>query len=318
MSRFAVRLFVAASIVLFGAIAIAQEAEKHVFVTVLDKEGLPIEGLTAEHFAIREAGRDRAIVRVEPLRVPMHVAVLIDTSALGGTPDDSFRSAVTEFVLRLAALNQVAVYAFGDRATPVTEFTQDQARLRSALSTMFSWVHTRSALMDGIDRALLDLEKIETARPVIIAISGETAEASSRSAGSVIKKMISQSTSFHVVSLTQGAVAAARVSRSGTDPSGMNIAASSQAIQAMRAAGEGDRERNQAFQQGTTATGGSRQRITNTMALGPALHRLGNELANSYRVTFSRPGTDKIRDLQVGIMLEGVTVRATAAPFGTR
>ena len=27
---------------------------------------------------------------------------------------------------------------------------------------------------------------------------------------------------------------------------------------------------------------------------------------------------DKVKDLQVGIMLEGVTVRATPAPFGTR
>jgi hypothetical protein len=86
----------------------------------------------------------------------------------------------------------------------------------------------------------------------------------------------------------------------------------------MVAAGEGDRERNQALEQGTSKTGGGRQRLTNILALGPALGRVANELANSYKVTFARPGSAKMQDLQVGLMVEGVTLRATAAPFGTR
>ena len=50
--------------------------QKHVFVTALDKDGTPIVGLTTEHFAIRESGRDREVLKVEPLRTPMHVAVV--------------------------------------------------------------------------------------------------------------------------------------------------------------------------------------------------------------------------------------------------
>lgn len=83
-------------------------------------------------------------------------------------------------------------------------------------------------------------------------------------------------------------------------------------------AGEGDRERNQMLQQGTALTGGGRQRVTSTLAVGPALARVANELANSYKVTFARPGSARMEDLQVGVMFEGVTLRATAAPFGTR
>jgi hypothetical protein len=84
----------------------------------------------------------------------------------------------------------------------------------------------------------------------------------------------------------------------------------------MIAAGEGDRERNQVLAQGTSATGGGRQRVTSTLALAPALARSDNELANGYKVTFARPGTAKMEDLHVGVMLEGITLRATAAPFG--
>ena len=86
----------------------------------------------------------------------------------------------------------------------------------------------------------------------------------------------------------------------------------------MIAAGEGDRERTQLLQQGTTATGGGRQRVTSSMAMQAALHRVATELANSYQVTFARSGNSKIQDLQVGVMVDGVTLRATPAPFGTR
>lgn len=78
-----------------------------------------------------------------------------------------------------------------------------------------------------------------------------------------------------------------------------------------------------AFLPGVETAGGPRgavisQRVTSTLAVGPALARVANELANSYKVTFARPGSVRMEDLQVGVMFEGVTLRATAAPFGTR
>lgn len=304
-----------AALALPAGMAQAQNSsDKHVFVTVLDKDGLPIDGLTTEHFAIMESGRERRVVRAERLDVPMHVAVLVDTSASGG-PNEVFKSAVTEFVTRLASLNTVAVYSTGDRAVSVVPFTRDVAQLRSGIDGMFNVAHTRSAVVDGIDRALQDMAGREIARPVIISISSEAGEASGRSAGSVIKRMIAQSVAFHAISIT----AASSGSASRVNP--MNpagVAASSAALTSMMAAGEGDRERNQLLEQGTKLTGGGRQRITNQMALKGALHRIGNELAASYRVTFERPGNAKVDNLQVGIYLDGVTVRATPAPFGTR
>jgi hypothetical protein len=71
----------------------AQNTERHVFVTVLDRDGTPITGLTPEHFAVREDGRDRTVVRVQPIDTPMHVAVLVDTSFDPTLPIDAFRSA---------------------------------------------------------------------------------------------------------------------------------------------------------------------------------------------------------------------------------
>ena len=294
------------------AAAVTQNSEKHVFVTVLDNNGVPVEGLTTAHFAVRENGLDRAVVRVEPLQTPMHVAVLVDTSVRAGVQDEAFRTAVVDFVERLSAFNQVAVYAFGDRPVQVAGFAQDQARLREAMTTMFGKGHERSPLIDAVDLALKDLARTETKRPVIIAITSESPETSSASTGSVIKRLIGQSVAFHGVSI------ATSTGSSSAAPLPNNIPASSQRLGAVMAAGEGDRERNRLLQQGTEATGGGRQRLTSTLALGQGLTRVARELSNSYLVAFTRPGTDKLRELQVGVMIEGVTLRATAAPFGTR
>lgn len=305
----ALAVLIAAPLARAGA---AQDAEKHVFVTAMDKDGTPIVGLTAGHFVVRESGRDRKVLRVEPLRTPMHVAVLVDTSVANGSPDESFRSAILAFVERLALSNHVAVYAFGDRASRVAAFTQDAAELRSATSAMFGWSHQRSLLIDAIDLALADFEGVEPPRPVMIAVTSESPEASGQTAGAVLKRLIAQSVAFHSISVSS---ATGSGQASGVSP---DIPAKSRRLDAMIATGEGDRERNQLLRQGTSATGGGLQRVTSTLAVRAALARTANELANSYKVTFARPGAAKMEDLQVGVLFEGVTLRATAAPFGTR
>lgn len=298
----------AAGCLISVSLAAAQNADRHVFVTVLGSDGAPVGGLATEHFAVRESGRDRAVVRVEPLRTPMHLAVLVDTSVGGGMPDESFRSAVADFAGRMAGANQVALYSFGNRAAQVVPFTQDAARLGSAVNGMFAQSQGGSYLIDAIDLAVQDLRRLESPRPVMVVITSEAADASRRTAGSAIKDLIKHAIAFHAISLSSamGDSPAARVNS--------DIPSSSQRMQGMIAAGEGDRERNQVLQQGTSTTGGSLQRVTNTLTLAPALARLGAELGGSYRLTFTGPAPNKaLRDLQVGVMLEGVTLRATPA-----
>jgi hypothetical protein len=238
----------------------------------------------------------------------MHAAVLVDTSVGNGAPDEIFRSSVVAFLERLAGGNHVALYSFGDRATRVVDFTQDAGQLRSAAVGMFGWAHQRSHLIDALDLAVRQFEQVESPRPVIIVISSDTPEASGRTAGAVIKRMITQSIAFHAVSL-------ANTSGAQAQGVGGSIPEKSARLGGMVAAGEGDRERTQLLQQGTSATGGGRQRVASILN---ALGRVASELANSYKVTFARPGTAKMQDLQVGLLVEGVTLRATAAPFGTR
>lgn len=288
--------------------AAAQAVEKDVFVTVLDRAGTPVEGLTADHFAVRESGTDRTVMRVEPLRIPMHIALLVDTSAVQAATDQVFRKALLDFVERLAPFNHVAVYASGDRAARIVSFTQDAAAIRAAMAGMFAWAHTRSRLIDTIDVALRDLAQIESPRPVLVAVTAESPEGSRTSAGSAVKRLIAQSTAFHVISL------ASATGSGGVSTMGADVATSSQRLQGMIAAGEGDKERTRMYELGTANTGGSLQRLTSTLSCGPALARLAHELSSSYRLTFTRPKSGTLKDLQVGVLVEGVTLRAIPAP----
>jgi hypothetical protein len=173
---------------------------------------------------------------------------------------------------------------------------------------MFASTAGGSYLIDAIELAVQDLRPLESPRPVIVAISSEAADASRRTAGAAIKQLITNTTAFHGVTIASatGSGTASTVNR--------DIPSSSQRLQGMIALGEGDRERTRALQQGTSVTGGSLQRVTSTNALAPALARVARELSGSYRVTFSRGGSDQMKDLQVGIMVDGVTLRATPAP----
>jgi VWFA-related protein len=303
----------AAACLIAPPIAAAQATDRYVYVSVVGGDGAPVAGLGAEHFAVREDGRDRTVVSVEPLRTPMHLAVLVDTSVGNGMPIDSYRSAIADFVGAMAATHQVALYAFGNRASTVVEFTQDGPRLRSAVSTMFSQSQGGSYLIDAIDLAVRDLSRVESKRPAILAITSETADASRRTAGAAIKDLIKHAIAFHAVSLSSatGAGTASRVSS--------DIPSSSQRMGGLIAAGEGDRERTRVLQQGTSVTGGSLQRVTNTLTIAAALGRVSAEMTGSYRLTFAGPAADRaLKDLQVGVMLEGVTLRATPAPGSKR
>jgi hypothetical protein len=149
---------------------------------------------------------------------------------------------------------------------------------------------------------------------VIVAITTENVEASTVTAATVIKKLIARFTMFHAVSFAtaKSGTTAGAVRRDGTNTS---IPARSQQLGQLNTEGEGDRERNRLLQQGTAAAAGSLQRVVNATALSTPLLRLAAEFAYSYRLTFAGPPPDQaLKDLQIGLFVEGVTVRAIAAP----
>lgn len=289
----------------------AQAVERDVFVTVLDASGVPIAGLTTEHFAVREDGTDRRVVRVQPFTAPMHVALLVDTSAYVGTTMEPYRNALSAFIGMVAPGNQVAVYEFGQRASVIVPFTNDIARLREGIGQINGRPDGIPQLIDAVDLACRDMKPLSPARPVIVAVTVTGADASKKSAGSAIKLLIEQSTVLHVVAMS-GPTGPASASNTSRSPGGE--VARLDSLNQLRAVGEGDRERSQLLKEGTQKTAGGVHRVASMLAIATALDRVSAELGATYKLTYAKPSPGKSKDLQVGVMLQDVTVRANPAP----
>src|SRR5580765_4923299 len=53
---------------------------RHIFVSVTDAKGAPVEGLTAADFKVGEGGQPREVVKAGPAKDPMRIALMLDTS----------------------------------------------------------------------------------------------------------------------------------------------------------------------------------------------------------------------------------------------
>jgi len=294
---------------------VAQTGERDVYVTVLDKSGAPITGLTEEHFAVREDGRDRVVVRVQPYAALAHIAVLVDTSSYVDSPAGPYRNAIEAFVTRLAGENDVAIYEFGERANLLTPFTNDAALLREGIGRIGIRTTSASRLLDAIALACRDLRAAEARRPIIVSISTGATDASTTSGGAIVKLLIQNAVSLHAVAVTNRAGPA---SPSLTSASGQSIADRHDRLNQVSTVGEGERERTQVLDEGTRKTAGRLHTVASAISVGPALDRVDADIRTTYRVSYAREGSGKSRDLQIGLMLQDVVVRAIAAPQGMK
>lgn len=305
------RILVSGLVCLSSATAAAAQG-RDVFVSVIGQSGMPVVGLTADYFAVREDGRDRDVIGVTPAAGDAHIALLVDTSSAIGTAIEPYRAALLSFVTLMAPGNTVALYEFGANAMPMVPFTNDLDRLRDGVARLSGRPDSIPRLIDAVDMANRDMKAQRATRPVIVAVSVGLTDNSARTAGGVIKQLIEHPAALHVV-----AVSAARggpATPSLATASGRDVPSRRDRMAQMEAEGEGDRERQQMMTEGTSKTGGALHRVASLLAVGTGLDRIGAELSSSYRLTFARGGSGRPRDLQVGVLLEDVTVRATAAP----
>ena len=292
------------------AVALAQPAGRDVFVTVLDADGAPVTGMTPEHFAVREDGRDREVLGVTVLAEPMHIALLIDTSGGVGDGLPALQAAASAFVDAVGPGHRMAIYSFGERAERVSRFVREPAFLKAAINRLFTNANL-PRLIDAVEMAAKDLAAAGAVVPVIVAVTTTGTEVSATTAGKAIKALVAGGTSFHAVAIKALSGTAATTARGEA-----GFTQSRERMIQLQSQGEGDRELTQLLQQGTAQTGGHLERVSSLEGAGPALTRVVSRLRNAYKLSYASTTAvgRRPKNLQVGVMLEGVTVLARVPP----
>src|SRR5687768_6186614 len=118
-------------------------------VTVTDRSGRFVAGLTADQFEISDGESRRAITQFSAERVPISLGILLDISG-SMTTDPNAAAALKLLVTRLAPRDQVFFAVFNDKVSVAVSWTEDHARVLRA-------VHS---LKPGGTTALLDAVKL--------------------------------------------------------------------------------------------------------------------------------------------------------------
>lgn len=267
----------------------ASARTRDIYVSVVDSKGVPIAGLSAADFMVREDGVAREVLKAGPATAPMQIIVLIDDSEAATNAIQRIREGLTAFVDKLQGRAEIGLVTIGERPTSLVQYTTDTAALKKAINRLFARPGAGAYLLEGIQEVSRGLEKREAARPVIVALTTEGVEFSNLQHDQVLKQLQASGAAFHVVAI------------------GMPSSSMSDEM----------RNRNVVLAEGTERTGGRRDQLLADSSIPEALPRVANELLNQYVVTYGRP--EKLippERIQVSVSRPGVTVRARTRTAG--
>ena len=270
----------ALAIVMAAAAAVGQ-ADKKMFVAVIDAGGKPVSDVTAADFAVREDGAEREVTGMRPSSEPLSVALLVDTTAGTERYLVGIRNGLTAFardVLTRNPNNEIAVWEFGVAAQRVRDFTSDVAQLEKNLGRIYARSDAGSVLLETVYFASEALAKRPSPRRAIVVFNVEpSVELTERQPQQINESLMKSRAQLWAVSLQRGAV------EGGNRDSLLNSLV-----------------RN---------AGGIRERILTDTAIEQYLHLYATALNAQYEVTYRRP-SGNAKMVQTGIRREGVKVIA--------
>lgn len=262
----------------------SERRNREVYVSVLDSKGKAVTGLTAADFGVREDNAQREVLSAVPATEPLTIAVTVDDSQPARTAIQFMRDALTKFVKKLDGKAQIALSTYGDRPTPLVEYTSDVALLQKGIGRLFARPGGGAYLLEALLELSKGIEKREAARRVIVVVAVESESEFSNLHYTNVLDAIKQS----------GAIL--EVLAIGTPAGSLS---------------DEMRNRNQVIAEGTELTGGRRDQILAESGLSDRMEQLADELLNQYVVTYSRP--EQLippEKLDVSVKKPGLTARA--------
>ena len=261
-----------------------------VYVSVLDKNDVPVTDLGPNDFVVKEGGKTRDVVDAGMANVPMRIALLIDDNGTG-----IFRYGVVKFIERLQGRAEFALSTVNGQNQKLVDYTADVNLLTAAIGQLTARPGTNDGgqLLEGIFETAKDFQKRPTRRPVIVVLTVGGEEHSTLPAHHVLEELLKSGAALHVFAINSAAIRpTAAVSRPGALlEENMNLS---------EVLGDGPKQ-----------SGGKREEIVAAPGVVVGLQQLAEALRTQYAVSFSRSDPPKSGDkISVSVKRSGLTVRA--------
>ena len=274
-----------------GAPAGAQTSERALYVSVIDRNGEPVTGLEADRFRVTEDGQTREVLRATQTTDRLDLAVIVDNSFAAQPTIQDLRRGLTPFVTRLASAgHSLAIIGLADRPTVLQDYTTSSEALERAVNRVFAQPGAGTVFQDAIADVAKGLEKREAPRRAVLIITSEGTDFSNVPYQRTLEALKDAGAALHAFVFT-GRGGAAIGSQQG-------------------------RERALVIDQGTRDTGGRREELLTSMALGESLSRLAAEIEQQYEVVYARPAA-LIPPKKVAVQVEGAGLEARGTPART-
>jgi VWFA-related protein len=266
--------------------AAAQAAERRVYVTVTDRDGVRVTDLTPADFSLREGGQAREIVSVAPATARMRMAILVEESL---TPTGGVRLGLAEFIQRMQPHAEMSLVVMGLRNFVLVDYTTDVGALFAAIQGLapVGFQQQVNNVPEGVYEAARAFERDRPERPVMVVVAREMMQQSSEEPQHVLNQIGRSGAVVEVVTVEAGQA---------------NIGVGNLNDMSGRAQILGD---------GSRQSGGRRIEVSALTAVPRALQQVADSLLSQYVITYVLPAGARPSDrLNVSLERRGLTLRA--------
>jgi VWFA-related protein len=269
--------------------ASAQGQTRRLYVTALDAAGTPVEGLVPGDFNVKEGGKVRDVVRVEPAGAKMQIAILVDDNGSG-----MFRVAVARFIESLLSRAEFAISTVTGQSLKLLDYTSDPRELSSTIQRLGVRPATNGGnqLLDGITGAARELAKRKAGRPIILALTVGGDDVTPMQPEDAFDELRRSGAQLYVVEVLGSAI---RRTTTPTKPG--DLLDEGHALQAVL----GD---------GPKRSGGNREEVSALAGVDTGLVRLATQLKGQYLIEYSLEGSKPSDRVSITLTRKDVTLRA--------
>jgi hypothetical protein len=254
---------------------------------------MPVAGLTAADFTVKEDARTKTIERAGPAVDPMQVALLLDD---GGPSLGAIRQAAAQFVERLQSRAVFTLTTTGGQPLERVRPTDDPRVMYEALQKLFANPARTTQFLEAVVESARDFISRRAGRPVIVAIISEGEDLSNVRADTVLQVVQESRATFYYIGLGVPVTSGANPSLDGYRPA---TSAMYESVQ-----------RNVALGSAPKNSGGRSEQVLQPNGIAPLMLQFASELAGQYAITY-HSDSDRAR-LDVASSRPGIKLRAPA------